>query len=213
MNITRLTIGAAAVVSVSVLGACATSSTPPSDSSSSTTPPSTMSSTPPSTLTAQKPSPSKTSPRDLAAKNAEDVLRTYFRAATECMANPSSTNATCFDKVAIGTELTNLRNGLVSAKAMKSKVTGSATVVSVNRAKIDLTNKPKETPPTIPTVTFKVCYDVSKVNVVDAEGKSIVPPNRLPRAVESVSVYNYHYPNADGWRVGYVAPPVKDKAC
>lgn len=216
MNITRLAVGAATAVTMVTLSACTTSNPPPRDPSPSTVSPPTTRPTDPvtsPTSTDPEPSPPTTSPKDLAAERAEKVLRAYYRTITECLANAGHTKATCFDDVAIGTELSNRRNSLVSAQAMKSTVTGSIEVVSVALAKVDLANKPKETPPTIPTVTFKVCRDVSRLNIVDAQGKSIVPPNRLPRAVESVSVYNYHYPKADGWRVGYVAPPVKDKSC
>ncbi|WP_170119948.1 hypothetical protein [Branchiibius hedensis] len=111
--------------------------------------------------------------------------------------------------MAIGTELDSLRNTLTSAKTAYTKQIGSTQVISVKQTKIDLTNKPKETPPSIPIVTYSVCFDVSKVNIVDYQGKSIVPPDRKPRAVETVAVANYQYPKATGWRVAYTQPTGK----
>ena len=153
-----------------------------------------------------------TSPEDAAAAKAEEVLRAYFRAQTQCLADPPNTPITCFDNVAIGTELKNMRNTLVSAQVMVTKVSGDITVVSVDREGVDLTNRVTETPPTVPTVTFNVCVDVSNYNIVDKDGKSVVPADRKPRSRVEVSVYDYKYPDASQWRVGYVVVP-KDPTC
>ena len=133
----------------------------------------------------------------------------YFSVSDRCLFDPQSAPMTCFDGVAIGTELDSLRNTLTSAKTAYTKQIGSTQVISVKQTKIDLTNKPKETPPSIPIVTYSVCFDVSKVNIVDYQGKSIVPPDRKPRAVETVAVANYQYPKATGWRVAYTQPTGK----
>ena len=57
----------------------------------------------PSTSTASSPSP--TSAEDQAVQHAEAVYRDYLRAQTTCLSNPRKTLPTCFDAVAIGTEL------------------------------------------------------------------------------------------------------------
>lgn len=46
-------------------------------------------------------------------------------------------------------------------------------------------------------VTVAACYDVSKVNVVDATGSSVVSPDRVPRAKAAFTVAQY----TDGWFV------------
>lgn len=156
-----------------------------------------------------KDSPTTTYEPNSPQERAKETVREYYRVATGCMKNPKETAATCFDSAAVASELADLRDGLSAAKAAQTKVLGDAVVESVNVVKVDLTNKPKESPPTLPKVVVRVCYDVSKVNVVDYRGKSIVPPDRKPRAVEDVTVVNYKYPDPTQWRVGYTVPTGK----
>ena len=143
---------------------------------------------------------------------AEEVLRAYYRAISQCLSDPMNTSITCFDQVAITTELTNRRNALASAQAMQTRASGPINLVSVARTRVDLTNKVTETPPTVPTVEFRVCTDVSGFNIIDKDGKSIVPPDRKPHVLVDASVLNYKYPDPAQWRVGYVVP-VKDGSC
>ena len=48
-----------------------------------------------------------------------------------------------------------------------------------------------------PAMSVQVCYDVSKVNMIDAAGKSVVSAERVPRAKASYVVAKYD----DGWFV------------
>ncbi|WP_152185929.1 hypothetical protein [Segeticoccus rhizosphaerae] len=178
-------------------------STPPSDPPASPTAPT----TPP---TSSHPPPG---PKAVAKRNARKVLDHYFQVSDTCLIHPKRAKKSCFDKVAIGTELRNNRNALANEKVYGTRVIGRVQVVSVKPVKVDLTNKPKHQPPVIPTVVFEVCYDVSKVNVVDASGKSIVPSDRIDHGRHRVSVYNYEFPDQSQWRVGYVGDPVKDPSC
>ena len=59
---------------------------------------------------------------------------------------------------------------------------------------------------------FRVCTDVSGFNIVDKDGKSVVPADRKPHVLVDVAVLNYKYPDPAEWRVGYVVP-VKDASC
>lgn len=142
---------------------------------------------------------------------AKEAVRNYFEVSDTCLQEPTKAKATCFDAVAITSALNDLRSALSSAQAAQTKQIGFLEVVSAELLKIDLTNAPKGTPPAVPNLTFSVCYDVSKVNVVDYSGKSIVPPDRKPRAIENVTVVNYKYPDPTQWRVGYVVPT--NKSC
>lgn len=187
-----------AVLAALLLSGCTGTSQPTPSTSNSSSSPSTTT-TPPS------PSPSTTTPDDLAKEKGEAALRAYFRATTDCMMDPLKTQANCYDSVAVGTEKTNRLNALSSAQAMETRTVGYTELASVTVSKVDLTSKLTETPPTVPKVVFSVCYDVSKVNVVDKAGKSIVPPTRKPRGVAAVTVYDYTFPEPAGWRVGYVA--------
>ena len=48
-----------------------------------------------------------------------------------------------------------------------------------------------------PAMSVQVCYDVSKVNMIDAAGKSVVSAERVPRAKATYVVAKYD----DGWFV------------
>lgn len=48
-----------------------------------------------------------------------------------------------------------------------------------------------------PKMSVQVCYDVSKVNMIDAAGRSVVLAERAPRAKATYVVANY----GDGWFV------------
>ena len=164
----------------------------------------------PSTHSASSPPP--TSAEDQAVQHAEAVYRDYLRAQTTCLRDPRKTLPTCFDNVAIGDERNKRMQILRAAQEVDSKVSGDVTIVSIRTTKVDLTNKVNESPPTVPQVVFAVCMDVSKLNIVDKDGKSIVPPTRKPHVPVHVSVLNYKYPDPVQWRVGLVTD-VKDESC
>lgn len=191
---------------VVVLAASCTGDAPPPS-------PATTSATSTPSTTSPTPTPTPTlSPVDEAALRAEEVVRAYLRAQTNCLTVPPTTEITCFDPVAIGTELVNLKNALTSAQAAETRVVGEINVASIELQGVDLTSDPAASPPVVPTVVFDVCADLSGYNVVDKAGQSIVPPNRAETSPLEVSVYNYEYPDQTQWRVGYVVP-AKDPAC
>ena len=198
----KLSVPLAALV-LALAAGCAGATTPPS--------PVTMSanSTPPTSTSTPIPTP--TSEGD-AALRAEEVVRAYLRAQANCLTDPPTTEITCFDAVAIGTELVNLRNALTSAQAMGTRVVGEIVVTSLDLKGVDLTTDPAASPPVVPTVVFDVCSDVSGYNVVDKVGHSVVPPDRPAKSPLEVSVYNYGFPDQSTWRVGYVVA-AKDLAC
>lgn len=200
----RQTLGVFVAALVVVLGAgCAGDTNPPAPAPSSASP----------TAPASSPTPTPTpSPEEGAAFRAEEIVRAYLRAQTDCLTDPAATQITCFDAVAIGTELVNLKNALTSAQTVETRVTGDIVVASIELQGVDLTSDPAASPPVVPTVVFDVCADVSGYNVVDKDGQSIVPPDRAATSSLEVSVYNYGYPDQTQWRVGYVVP-AEDLAC
>ena len=197
-----LSVLLAALVVVLAAG-CNSDPTPrPSATTSATSNPSTKSPTP-------TPTPS---PEGAVALKAEEVVRSYLHAQTSCLTDPANTEVTCFDPVAIGTELVNLKNALTGAKAMETRVVGEIAIASIAPRGVELNSDPAASPPVVPTVIFGVCADLSDYNAVDKAGKSIVPPDRAAVIPLEVSVYNYEYPDQTKWRVGYVVP-AKDLAC
>ncbi len=188
-----LLAGCAAPTTQSATTASTTQSATTASPSPSSSPTSATSSAPPTT----------TPPEEQATAKAEEVLRAYYRAQTDCLSDPMKTELTCFDNVAIGTALLNMRNALTAAKEMESRVSGEIRVLSVEATQVDLTNKVTQTPPVVPQITFNTCIDVSNYNIVDRAGKSIVPPDRRARSLVPMAVVNYQYPDPSQWRVGY----------
>lgn len=165
-------------------------------------------STTPSTLAASPttPVPSATTSvtPDRAAENAAaNMVVRYFHDRDAGLFEPTKTNPDFFNTTTISSELTARKNTLAAAQAQKIHQVGSTQLVSTTRTRVSLKNDPKASPPAIPTVEFDVCYDVSKVDIVDAEGKSVVPASRKPRGIMRVGVSNYEYPRPTAWRVAF----------
>lgn len=195
-----------AVLVVGMTSACTSDDPGPAPTTSSTPSPSATTTTPTSP-------PPTTSPEDEAAAKAEEVLRAWLRAQTDCLADPTTVEATCFDGVAIGTELNDLRNALTGAKALGNTVSGAITVVSLDVRSVDLAMDADVTPPVVPTVAFGACLDLSDYNIVDKNGQSIVPAGRPEQVSSKISVYNYDYPDESGWRVGYSVTDDEAPSC
>jgi len=169
-------------------------------------------STAPTNSPTTSPTPTPTV-EDEAAAAAEEVVRAYYRAQTECLADPVRVDATCFDDVAIGSELTALRNILSGAQAMRTTVTGAIEVVSVDLLSVSLLMDVGASPPVVPEVAFDVCYDAAGYDVLDETGASIVPADRVDRQVLELHVLNYGYPDPAQWRVGFVIAPDLAEPC
>lgn len=165
-------------------------------------------------LNTPTPSPTPTpTVEDQAEAAAEEVVRAYYRAQTECLADPAAVDSTCFDGVAIGSELTELRNILSGAQATRTTVTGMIDVVSIELLSVALEMDLEASPPVVPEVGFDVCYDASGYDVLDENGTSIVPTDRVDRQVLELHVLNYGYPDQTQWRVGFVIAPDPAAPC
>lgn len=198
---TRIGFVVAAACAALVLSACSPDPSPPTPSTTTSV----------SASASASPTPSDTT-EAAAAVAAEQVLRDYYRAQVECLADPPNTEPTCFDAVAIGTELINQHNALLAAQQAGTRAGGTIELPSVAVQSVDLTSDTAATPPTVPTVTFLVCVDVSGATVVDESGNSVLPPDRQDRVQVEVQVFDYEYPDPAQWRVGYVGS-ASDASC
>ncbi|KAB7740337.1 hypothetical protein GA707_19465 [Nostocoides sp. F2B08] len=168
------------------------------------TPGPTSAATPSPTGTPTTTTPTSASPEEEATAAAEEVVREYFETVPRCLADPMNTEPSCFDDVAIGTELNDNRNSLIAAQQVESTASGTLEVVSIEPQSVDLTHDQQASPPDAATVIFEVCTDVSEFQIVDKDGNSLVPEDRDPRVRTNMGVLNYDYPATDGWRVGFV---------
>ena len=76
---------------------------------------------------------------------------------------------------------------------------------SINELQVQSVNLDNSDPKAgkVPTVVIDVCWDVSKVDVLDKSGESIVSPNRPDTGWTRYTVANYEYAAnpTGGWRV------------
>ena len=180
MTRTRVAIAIAAAL---LLGGCAGTSQPaPTASSPVTTEP---------TITG---SPSTSQDPDIAS--AENAIVDFWQVRDAVASNPSG-GVTKLDTVARGQALDVHQRSLNAEFASGLRQVGSTVVTPISAS------------PAATTGEFDVaaCVDVSKVNVVDKDGKSHVPTNRPPR-----SRYDYVVQKTSaGWFV--ISDPLKAKPC
>lgn len=195
---------------VAVLAVTLTSACTPDEPDPTTTSSPTSTATPPA---ATPTTPPTTSPEDDAAAKAEEVLRAELRAQTTCLTDPNAVELTCFDDVAIGTELNDMRNTLISARQQGTTVSGELEVVSLDVRSVSLEMDLEVTPPVVPTVVFGGCIDVSNYNILDSNGQSIVPAVRPAHVSVEIAVANYEYPDPTWWRVAYTTNDEETPSC
>jgi hypothetical protein len=156
-----------------------------------------------SVATTPSASPSSLSLEDQARESAKATIERYWDTYTRCFSNPRSSQGTCFDEVAIGSDLAELRTALITAQKIGSTASGPIFLISMDLVAIDLTSRLTEQPPTVPIITYRACLDVSQFLIRDEMGRSIVPANRKARSLTDISVLNYKYPDPSQWRVGF----------
>lgn len=196
----HLTSVAAIAVAALALSACNSTGDPGSNTTSdaATSSPATTDASP----TTPTPTPTK-SPEDEAIEAAKELVPDYFAVADRSLQEPADFKLADFKKVAISSGLVELENRYSVISGQKFTQTGSTLVESMTNPRVDLSLDLKKSPPDVPTVQLDVCIDVSKVNLVDQDGKSQIPATRKPRQLWRVGVSNYEYPKADAWRVAY----------
>ena len=106
------------------------------------------------------------------------------------------------ETVATSAQLNAVQTLIASAAEQGQRQTGTT---AINELKVQSVNLDNSDPKAgkVPTVVIDVCWDVSKVDVLDKSGKSIVSPNRPNTGWTRYTVANYDYA-ADptgGWRV------------
>ena len=104
--------------------------------------------------------------------------------------------------VATSLQLSAQRNVLRSQRENSERQTGSTKVVEVKVQSVNLENSDPKAGK-VPTVQVDVCWDVSDVDVVDGDGKSVVSSNRPETGWTRLTIANYDYDDnpANGWRV------------
>jgi len=146
-------------------------------------------------------SSSPASPSEAAAANAEAVVRLYYATLDRVRQDPSLPIAQ-LRKVENGIELTADQRLVTSERKQHLRQTGSVRLLSVVVQSVNLDSaSPKGGK--APTAQVDVCWDVSRVDVVDKNGKSVVPSTRPDQGSTRYFVTNPRWSThpTDGWRV------------
>ena len=181
-----------ALVLAAVAG-CANNGSDPEPSASPTavisSPVQTSSSAPPS------------DPSVRASTEAEAAARKYY-AVLDALGSDPKSSLSKLNGVATSTQLTAMRNVLRQQHQHEERQVGSLVVADLKIQSVNLDNS-NPYAGKVPVVVVDVCWDVSKVDIVNAAGKSVISPDRPDHGWTRLTVANYRYTsNPDhGWRV------------
>ena len=184
---------AAASALLLVLGACSDGSDEPGNDPTAT-----------STTTSPTPTATETTPpsqSEVASQAAEAKVRKYYAVRDQLRTDPTAP-LRLLRSVAISVELDAQRRLFKNERRQGHIQTGQTRIADLVVQSVDLDNSDPEAG-RVPTVQVDVCYDVSDVDVVDEDGKSIVNPDRPETGWIRYFVSNYEWasdPNG-AWRV------------
>ncbi len=183
---------AVAALLVSALAGCSedpASTTTPTESPSSSTPS-------PSTSTSDPPTDSEV------AEQAATQLATDYFAIVDRVRQDVKEPLKQLEMVAIGGQLAAQELLTHNQHKVGNRQVGDTHVVDVVIQSVNLDNSDPKAGE-LPTVQMDVCWDVSDVDVVNSQGKSIVSPDRADRGWTRFTVANHHWKAQpeDGWRI------------
>ncbi len=188
--------GVKALATAALLLAAMTACSDGKDSSATGTP----SPTSPAGTTASS-SPTPPTDSELASEAASNLVTKYYAVRDALRQNPTTPLAR-LTTVAIGPELNAQRVLFKRERADGWHQTGDTRIAELNVDAVDLTNTDPKAG-RLPTAQVDVCYDVSAVDVLDAEGKSVITKDRPDTGWIRYSVANYNYAKdpVGSWRV------------
>jgi hypothetical protein len=159
---------------------------------------------PPSDTTpvSTEPTSEPATPKEKAAEAAKQAIRDYYRVSNATTAHAHRVSEKVFPRVAVYQGINELHNQLVTYRREGIRTVGTPVITDMKVRTVKLAYKPNQQPPLIPTVVIDICNDVSEANVVDKTGHSVVDPSRPDSFQIQIWVYNYDWPDSDGWKVG-----------
>ena len=133
----------------------------------------------------RRPSASPTSPSDAATAEPPAAVRTTSPSSTSSVSDPSS-DLKKLETVAIGAQLNAVQTPRRSTAAIEGqRQTGTTAISELKVQSVNLDNSDPDAGK-VPTVVIDVCWDVSKVDVLDKSGKSIVSPDPPGHRVDAL---------------------------
>lgn len=147
------------------------------------------------------PSPTQASREQVAATDATKLLHKYYAVRDELRQKPDSP-LTELQAVAISIELDAQQKLFKDERARGLRQTGDTEIAELTVQSIDLDNSDPKAG-RVPTVQIDACFDVSDVDILDRNGKSVVGSNRPDTGWIRYTVANYEWSKnpTGGWRV------------
>lgn len=182
---------ATAVLLLVAVTACADDGNDPA-----TNPSAFPSSSAPTTSTPTPPSDS-----EVASEAASVVLRKFYDVRNQLRQDPGLP-LDRLDEVAISTELAAQKNLFKKERTQGLHQIGETKVAKLDVTSVNLDNSDPKVGK-VPTVQIDLCFDVSGVDVIDKNGKSVISPDRPDTGWIRFLVSNYQWDNdpEGGWRV------------
>jgi len=139
------------------------------------------------------------SAEDQAVADASDLVVKYYAAIDRVNLDPNTDANTLRDVTANEAFDLQLRTALQTKSRGLTQI-GNVRVLDVKPFSIDLSSDSTTNPRKYPTIVMDTCIDVTGVNVVDAEGKSVVATTRPPQSAARIDVVQFDF----GWRVNAI---------
>lgn len=182
---------ATAALIVAALTSCA------SDGNDPTASPTALPSSPAPTTATTTPPPDS----ELASEAASVVLRKFYDVRNKLRQDPSQP-LTLLDDVAISTQLAAQQRLFKKERKQGLHQTGETKIAKLEVQSVNLDNSDPKSGK-VPTVQIDVCLDVSGVDVIDRDGKSVISPDRPDTGWIQYLVSNYQWDTDPdgGWRL------------
>ena len=155
----------------------------------------------PSTSASTTATPTPRSDSEGASESASAVLRRYYDVRNQLRQDPTQP-LTLLEDVATSTELAAQQNLFKKERKQGLHQVGTTKVAVLEVQSVNLDNSDPKAGK-VPTVQIDLCFDVSQVDVVNANGKSVISPDRPDTGWIQFLVSNYQWDTDPdgGWRV------------
>lgn len=129
------------------------------------------------------------------------MVREYYRVIDELRSDPSADLA-MLDDVAVSVALVSRQRQVERERGDGWHQTGETKIAELDLKSVNLDNTDGEGT-TVPLVQFEICIDVRDVDIVDANGNSVVADERPSRGWERHTLANHDWETdpVRGWRV------------
>jgi hypothetical protein len=155
----------------------------------------------PTTSASTTATPTPRSDSEGASEAASAVLRRYYDVRNQ-LRKDAAQPLTLLEEVAASTELAAQQNLFKKERKQGLHQVGTTRVAVLEVQSVNLDNSDPKAGK-VPTVQIDLCFDVSQVDVVDANGKSVISSDRPDTGWIQFLVSNYQWDTDPdgGWRV------------